>query len=216
MNIDKKELRKRIDNFWYYNKWFVIIGIAVLLAVCYIAKDITSKKDEVFSAVIANCTTTGLDEFTQEYLDSTDIDQKTETVTLNTLYFGDEQDTEAVYSVQALQAEVAAHVLDAIVSDTATAQKYMRDVLEDLRDILDEDDLEYFSDHIVYYDGDSEDCILSSDTSAMTDPIPVGIVVSEASKLTSFMVRGDEYIYGFAVNSENRERAIEFLHYILE
>jgi len=216
MKINKEELMKKLDYFWYYYKWYVIGGLAFLIVAGSMAKDIVTQKDYVMSAMMLNCTSDELDEFTQEYTDSIGIDQKKEAVSLSTAYLDPADASSTYYTFQALQVRISGHAMDVLVLDTETAENYLRDYVEDLNDVLSEEDLEYFKDRLVNYDADRGDYVLSQDTSAMGDPVPVAIMLGKDTKLTKFMAGGKDFIFEFCVNSVNRERAIEFLYYIFE
>ncbi len=64
---------------------------------------------------------------------------------------------------------------------------------------------------------DDAGALLGTDPSVMDDPVPIGIIVTDASYIADHEIyAGDEAILGFALNSERTSAAAEFLEFLFE
>lgn len=153
-------------------------------------------------------------------------------------------DTYDMASTQKVSVQAAAGTLDCIVADASNFYYYANSqAFCDLREILSEEELERYEDSIYYIDQaevdayqaqiDSEDgttALMTSeegeayekvdsfsmpDPADMENPIPVGIVVTNAPQIADAGIYTDRVaILGFLQSAPHMEQAVTFLAYL--
>lgn len=153
-------------------------------------------------------------------------------------------DTYDMSTSQKVSVQTAAQTLDAVVADASNFYYYAFSLaFSDLREVLSEDVLERYADDIYYIDladvnayQDEVDSAASTDgpmtmedgetyekaatfvrpdPDEMEDPVPVGIIVTDAPQIATSGVYTDRVaIYGFIQNSLHVENATAFLDYL--
>lgn len=142
--------------------------------------------------------------------------------------------------------QAAAGMLDCVVADASNFYYYTCSMaFEDLRDVLSEETLTRYEDEIYYVDmadvnawqdevdsASGADALMTEeegkaaelaaqfvrpDPDTMEEPVPVGIIVTDAAQIAGSGVYTDRVaVLGFVQNSEQHENAALFLDYLFE
>lgn len=156
------------------------------------------------------------------------------------------QDEYDLSTSQKLSVQAAASTLDGVVADASNFYFYSCSLaFNDLRDVLTEEQLEQYADRIYYIDmadvdayqeevksAASTDGVMTAeegeayealdtwtlpDPDTMSEPTPVGIMVTDSPVLQSAGIYPDvAVIYGFVQNSQQVDNAVLFLEYLLQ
>ena len=144
------------DYFWEYYKIPTIAGIAVLIFICILAKDILNKKPYAIYAMLLNCggtqTQTTLQDGFTEYAG---IDTSKEDCVMDTMNSFDvaNMDSGTVATGEKIVAFMAGSDLDAVVADVSSFYHYSgQGIFMDLRDILTDEELKAVEDDLFYID----------------------------------------------------------------
>lgn len=192
----------------YYLKTTLIVIVGLTFAGYLLYTIITAPDDTAFAAFFFNDTgdssnTELIDGFTAHI----NLDTKKHNAYIDsTLYYSaNDSDYEAYIGLEKTMAVISTKELDVIVGDADTINYFARcECLYDISTILPDDILEKFQDKIFY-----------ASVGENTEPIPVGIYVTDSPKLNKYYYYVDrEPIYSFIINSDSIENAIEFLRYI--
>lgn len=153
-------------------------------------------------------------------------------------------DTYDISASQKVSVQAAAGTLDCLVADAANYYRYAYSLaFSDLREVLPEETLAQYEDHLYYVDwadveayqaqieetnnsdvfesteeAESYELVSSfvmPDPAAMENPVPIGIVVTDAPQIADSGIYTDRVaILGFIGNAPHAENAISFLAYL--
>lgn len=235
--IMERPKEERLAYFWDYYKWHAIIFLLVIAALIQCTIGIINRKTTVFTGYILNCTATTKDEdFLQGFYDYAGIDSANEEAAIYTdmyLHPGKNQKNAEVF--QRIMAGISIHDADFIVGQPEAFQMCAYNtgkIFADLRNFLDTETLEQFSDRLYYIDGAilqrlnapvgeavDPDAIIYPNPNkpeAMEDPIPVGISVGDREALrASYYHSPDTVLYmGVIVNTQKPELTKQFISYL--
>ena len=228
---------ERFSYFWDYYKWPAIIAVVLVIALIQTTIMIVNRKETVFTAYVLNTTATTKDEaFLQGFFDYAGLDSETMEAAIYTdmyLHPGQRQKNAEVF--QRIMAGIAINDADVIVGQEdpfrMCAYNTSR-IFVDLREFLDADTLEKFSDRLYYIDGAIVEKLSApvgesvntagiiypnpSKPELMEDPIPVGLAVSDREGLrSSYYYDPDTVLYmGVIVNTQKPELAKQFIAYL--
>lgn len=235
--VKDKPPKERWEYFWDYYK---IPALCVVLAIVLVVQSvvsITTRRETVFSAVLLNCKI-GIqeEEFLDGFYDYAGIDSKTQTAAFYSDMLLVEGNTQVnTNTIQRIMASIAIQDLDFI---TGTPEAFLMvayhssRILVDLREFLDEETLSRYSDRLYYIDNaiieqinapvgeQVEPSALAypqnpKDPSTMKDPIPVGIDISDRTKLQEAYYLADSTIYlGVVANTLRPELTEKFIDYL--
>ena len=238
--------KERFQNFWYYNKIYIIAAVLVVLFVFVQIHKVRSQPKIAFNVMFFNVVAThqtdaGLSDegkhYVTNFMSDQGVDTKKNTVdTQMHLNFEVHEDiTEQEYTtIQNMGAYVANGDLDMLVADES-AFVYIGywEALEDLRLVLDADTLKALEPYLFYVDqvvveemaeytiDDAEFHEARPDPrdpSKMQQPIPVGIYLDEANEKFNkeFRISGGVGVMGVYINSQHPELCRAFIDYVLE
>lgn len=232
--------REKLAYFWYYYKWYVIIGVIVIAMIASFIQQYLNRKDTAFYAVLLNAslldqTATEQPDFITAFADKEGIDLAKNEITFDTSIrvVEDSMDETSVTSSQKLMVYVAANELDTMITDLDSFQKYANSSLfYDLRDVLTEEQIQTLEPYFYYVDREVVLAIeaasdqLDSDYTPtypdpfhpeeMQDPVPVGISLTGCTDLTdNYYFRGDGIVMGIYANAEHAQTAVDLAEYLL-
>ena len=236
--LKNASFKKKMEHFFYYYKWHVIVTIAILIFIGTLAHDILTAKDSALYGVFINTyadqnavakmmteVSTLLEIDTNEY--TTDIDT---TLTIDSTVI----DQTSYTSQQKLMAYMTTGELDFIAADQTTLLNYAStDTFHDFRTILTPAQIETYEPFFFYADmeevrkKDAEadngnfDYVMReynpADPTTCIDPIPVAIYINDCSKVNKICsFREDLVAMGFVANSQHLDNALFFLDYLFE
>jgi len=233
-----KEIPKeeRLSYFLDYYKWHVV---AILLAIALLIQGVVSisnRKDPVFYGILLNCMISIDDDaFVEGFYEYAGIDAATQEVAFYTdIILKDGRNKNYISSFQRIMAGIATKETDFLVGqeDSFRLCAYSTSrLLMDLRELLDADTLSKLSDRLYYIDGAvlnqlSAEAGTQVDTSiindpdptkpeAMTDPIPVGLDISDCQAFQSAYYFPNTTLYlGVATNTPRTELTNQFIAYL--
>lgn len=239
--IKQAPLKKRLEYFWDYYKWYVIVPALILIFLGNTIYQKVTAPDVLMNGICLNTYNLSAEEaagkVSEDFAKEMDIDLKDYAVDLNTslTYIpNDTSGTTNYESAQALMAWIAAGSVDFLAAEHETMEEFCyKGYFEDLRDVLTEEQFAKLEPYILYMDRDVEisrqlaldenkdiseivlpDC---KNPEAMGDPIPVMIDVSECETFSSIYATAEKGLaIGLAVNGPHLEMTLEFLDYLLK
>lgn len=153
-------------------------------------------------------------------------------------------DTYDMSTSQKVSVQAAAQTLDAVVADASNFYYYtFAMAFDDLRDVLPQETLDEYADYIYYVDladvnayqeevesaqstdgpmtydegaaYEKVDTFVRPDPEEMEDPVPVGVIVTDAPVIAESGVYTDRVvIYGFVQGSQHVDYAAQYLDYL--
>ncbi len=230
--------KQKLEYFWLYYKWHVIITIAAIAAITSFIYETVTKKEIALNTVFLNChvpTEDGSEAYIQSFLGLSEINTDEYKILLDSsLYFQPDSLDEGTHATyQKIGVLVAAGDLDLLAADQTAFEHYAYlDYLADMRDILTPEEVEKYSPYFYYIDKEVLAAKLEaasnleeyplplpdpSKPEEMEDPIPVGIFLEHASEdFTSNYIFSDDTssAIGFVVNTKRVANAQAFVNYI--
>lgn len=237
-NIKNAPFKVKLQYFWDYYKWYVIIPLVIVVALSNYIYHLVTDPDTILNGVMLNCgyldNDEELNEFLQNLYETYEIDTKEEEITFNTsLTYSITDNTNNYNALQALMAWSSAGVLDFMCADkdTLTELAY-KGYFTDLRDVLSEEEIALYEPYFQYIDQDVVNQITEASNNLdndftieypdcskpedMKEPIPVMLDVS-ASKLMNIYADSTETLsFGFQMNSEHTDMTLKMIDYIFD
>lgn len=290
-----KGFKAHFSYFMTYYKWPTVAVIVVAVILISLIRSIVSNKPTAVNAMFLNGSNTDLtystDWIEESFIQYAGIDTGKYSVTIDTSSYitpgGAQSQVEAATSIK-IMAYSAAKDLDVLTADPYNFHNYARSgMFTDLRDVLNEEQIEKYSPYFYYIDGkeieeyensssldeqaaeaesdatftesgatenaegdntgateDAEDTddmdsnpltaeadakaaalleqektdvFVSPDPSTMEDPIPVGVILTDAPYFSTTDFYGDIVpICGVLVSSERQDMAVKMLDYLWE
>ncbi len=236
--MKSQPFKVRLDYFWHYYKWHVIITAFVLFFVGDYAYNIITAKDIVLQVGMVDCYTNNddtadADAYRLALETHLGIDQKKQEIFLDNNYFltleSDTTSTEIFY------VKMAAKELDIIMATEPNFNNTSKnEVFVDLREIMSPEQLERYKDSFYYLDYATLEDAYSTDITMqpaidMTDhrspegmeqPVPVGVYIKTNQAFRDEYIfanaKEQEVVFGVAFYAEYPEYALQFLDYISE
>ncbi|MBR2937071.1 MAG: hypothetical protein IKB80_01030 [Oscillospiraceae bacterium] len=228
---------ERFSYFWDYYKWPAIIAVVLVIALIQTTISIVNRKETVFTGYILNSTATPKDEdFLQGFFDYAGLDSsEVEAAIYSDMYLHPGQSQKNAEVFQRIMAGIAINDADIIVGQAEPFRMCAYNtsrIFADLRNFLDAETLEKFSDRLYYIDGavlekltapvgetvNTAGIIYPNPTKPelMEDPIPVGLAVGDREALrTSYYYSPDTVLYlGVITNTQRPELTQQFIDYI--
>ncbi|MBQ8816875.1 MAG: hypothetical protein IJZ84_06320 [Lachnospiraceae bacterium] len=229
--VKTQPLKKRLEYFWEYYKWHVLIIAFFLIFTVSMLCHILTSKDTVFMAAFIDCVPNEetVDRYTAELEELFGIDTEEEQLILDSSF---QISTEAdPTTTEILFVRIAAQELDVLLAPEDLFDRYIyNDVFIDIREVLSPEQLAYYGDSFYYVDyakiidqteyEESLTDITYVDTTnhrspeGMEQPIPVGIYVTGSEDFQehyTFNSDGQEVVFGLAGYSECVDYALQFL-----
>lgn len=230
--------KQKLTYFWDYYKVHTIAAVLLLLIIGIFIRDTINAKDYAFTGILLNSYAMEAQEAVQEDfagyagIDTTVYDCYIDTT--STLSYETMSQVDLAVS-QRIIAMAQTKGVDVLVSDSAPFGNYARSMMfTDLRKELTANEYEKHKADFYYIDAAAADedemnydentaplteeaDIDHSDPSAMEDPVPVGIYLTESAKLKEwncYPSAEEPPIFGFVYSSEKKEAAHLFLEYL--
>lgn len=210
---DFKTMKKsEIAGFiWDYYKWFIIVGIIVIIAVVGTARHFLSYKDAVVQIALLNCDKAQMEEAKEpdftDFMEMYGYDSGKEEVKVNTGYDVNinANSTAEMYSFQSFVALTAAGGVDVMAADEES-YKFVAEcrAIASLEEYLPEGFMEKYKDDIVY--------AKNMDTG---EDFPAGIRIESNPWMVEHGFYGEDCVIGFGNGTKKEEAAVRMILYIL-
>ena len=232
-----KRVWKKTVNFWYYHKWKVLLVLFLTALGVYGISTALAQKELAFSGVMINCYSQKESTLAEDFARYEQIDTDTYDVLLEDNVVLAENYTQGNMMVlQSLLARVNAGELDILAADTDVFRLYANatsGILADVRDYLDEEALTALSGQIYYIDRaflsvlqeavGSEEAYKALEypdphrPEEMTEPVPVGIDISNCPKIQAAYNLGESPLYlGIIANTQRPETVAHFIEFLFD
>lgn len=233
--LKNASFKEKLSYFIEYYKWYVIVPLLVLLFGGWAIYDIATAKDVAFYSVMLNASEyVHASESKQEFAELINLDtEKYEIMWDSSIHIqGSGMDEISYTSLQKLVAYTAAAELDTMVSDASSFRKYANSsTFYDMRELLTEEQIAKYEPYFYYVDWKVVEEIEAANDALddsyvphyadptkpedMEEPIPVGVFVSDCTKLTdNYYYSEDDIVLGIYVNSTRPELAVTYLEYL--
>ena len=232
-DMKDKPPKERLEYFMDYYKWPALAVVLVIIITISSIVAIANRKEDVLFGELLNCSTLVEDvTYMDDFYAVAEIDAKECSISLSTDLSFVETGTGTAYEAhQMMVAIVAAKRVDFFVGADHSFQNCAYNssrVLADLRNIMDAETLEKWSDRIYYIDGDVVEQIRNynntmtvpefpdpHDPESMVDPIPVAIDISDCTAFRETYYPLDQVLYlGIAINAPHPETTLQFIDYL--
>ena len=228
--------RKKLENFWYYNKWLVIGGAALLVLLLHLILSVAGAEKEAFSGILLNCAQREeKSALAADFSGYAGIDPDQSVVNFDSSIQLTREGTEQnIQAFQAILARVAAEQVDFIVANQENFCLYSYNssgIFCDLRDCFSEEVLQLLEGHIFYIDRAFETLILENADNAdffenlefpdafnpenMEEPVPMGIGIGSCEAFLDSYSSGGEAVYlGILSNAPHSDLAAQLVLYL--
>lgn len=234
--IKEKSFREKLKYFVYYYKWHVLGGLAIVLLLTALVRDMLNSKEMAMFGLFLNAYSTTLespDEFVEDFAAYADIDLNENSLSFeHTFRMGEQMDQAGLEANQMIMVYLAAGDLDVMTMDEYNFNKYAyKDVYSNLRTLLSEEMLEQYKDYLFYIDNafmeevdrvakeETLDYVITypdyTDPDSMEDPIPVGINLTVSEKYHEYYSYGDdEGFIGILINTKNADKCKKIFEFL--
>ncbi len=234
--LKSKSPKEKISYFFYYYKWHVLGGAALVALLFALGRDMLNAKDVALFGAFVNASSTSLespDEFVEDFAAYADIDLEQYSMDFeHTLRMGQSLDSLGLEANQMIMVYMAAGDLDVMAMDEFNFNKYSyKTAYSDLRTHFSEETLAQYEEYLFYIDEaflteveriskeETLDYVIEypdyTNPDAMENPIPVGINLAASAKFREYFSYGDETAFiGIVLNTKQPEhcrKLIEFL-----
>lgn len=229
--------REKLENFWYYNKWFIIGGAFLLALAINLVVSIATNQDASFTALLVNCVQREQSStLAEDFAAYAQIDTEEQgPVNLDTsIMLSEEQSEQNVQLLQVIVARIAARDIDAMAANTENFELYAYNtggLFCDLREQMDEAALDALEGNLFYIDQAFEEYITENagnpevietlefpDPFApekMEEPIPVGIRIDSCKAFSDDYSCGSAAVYmGIVNNAQHPALAVKLAEYL--
>ncbi len=247
-----KSFKEKLTYFWDYYKIHTIVAVVVIIFLVVIIKDMVNNKDYGFYAAITDVDVTmaegnlwGEDFASYAGIDLDEFECSTDTsLTLS----ADSNSTYSMANYEKLMVMASAGTVDVITGESEEFENLAQNgFFANLEEILPDETLEKYKDRIYYTDSATfsefddatsdvdpkkiraEKEINHMDPSTMKNPVPVGIIITDAARIKSSMcyeyINYDEEKYqgqkreavlGIPVSALHVDKSIVFIDYLFE
>lgn len=227
---EKKPLSVRWDNFkfalWEYYRWPIIVGVTVIVIVGGMIYSFFNRQETAFYAISINGNILKGDALMEEFREREGISPKDRMVFTDAVMDLQKYE-ETMTTMDMLFATTATKELDAVILDgMAFASLANQALYTDLGQLLTEEELTALGDRVYYLDTadltevvteESPPVNLSNDPGELDAPVPVAVELSGSEKMERYsLYREGDCFYIVADSSEKKDRAIEFMRYLME
>ncbi len=235
--IKHAPLKVKAAYVWDYYKWYIIVGILVIVGLVSYIHSLVTRKDVLLNGILLNVYQTEADSngLAEGFYELQNIDTKEEEINLNSSLFYSKDSTQSYQTLQVLMTWVSAEQIDFISCsdvETMTDLAY-RGYFADLSETLNPVDYEKYKDLFYYMDEDvynkrREAADTGNDIEAiqipdptkpeeMKTPIPVSIRVTDSALMRkAYGAHDEELVFGISSNAPNMDMTLKFLDYIME
>ena len=208
--LESQGLKGRLEYFFHYYKWYVLVGTIILLVGGTMIYDIATKKDTIMQAVYVNAFPNVENEvFMANFEKTIEINPKKEETSLISDFYID-MEAYTYFDAQNLEKLLvlcAAETVDVCVVD----ESYLMHMAEggyfkDLSTVFTDEQMEKYADKLVWYD--CPDNIAEGEEA-------IALEITDASKIVSTQSYPNSRCYfTIIVNAPNVDNALAFLDYL--
>lgn len=229
--------KQKLQYFWDYYKWYVIIGaIVIIMAGSFIRDILTSKKQGFFAVFLNTQEEEAAEAFRSDLAERLNIDTDHYEVSVDTSMSisAVSNDEATLNNMQRLSIYTGTGDLDVMAADAPSFLRYAStDMFYDLRDILSKEQLDEYSSHLYYIDMEEVNARMEASKNeddryvakeydhhvpeTMSDPVPIAICIQDCPRLQGVydFPEGDVPM-GFMINTGRLNEALVFLEYLFE
>lgn len=234
-------LKQKWQYFLDYYKWFVIVGVLILIfAGSFLYQLITRKERAIFAALVNAYELEPAAAYPETFAEYAGIDLEEYDVFFDSSMYLDSSNLAAVdentmATTQKLMVYIAAREIDILVASESTINSYAyNETFHDLRTILSAEQIKKYEPYFYYMDQSIADARNEADTTgddyvsvpdypsprnpeAMENPIPVGIYLDEAEDLKeNYYFMDETVILGIPANTQHLENAVQYIDFIFQ
>lgn len=231
--------KQKMQYFWDYYKWHVIIGAFVLVLLVIFIKDIVNNKDFAFHGFFINTRANhGVSElFLDEFVQLAELDTEKYEVFIDSdesiIKNSYDEITSAAH--QQLTISIMAEEVDFVAMDEDTFGQYAStSTYFDMREILSDEQIAKYEPYFYYIDMADVRKIDESRQEAsidvyqgkeydhttpegQEDPVPVALYIHSSEKLlAAYDFNGEPVVLGIPINTQHLDTSLKFIDYILE
>ncbi len=235
--IKHAPFKEKAAYIWDYYKWFIIVGVLLVVGITSYIYSIVTKKDVLLNGIILNVYHTEADatDLVTGFYEFQDINTEEEEINLNSSIFYNVESAQSMQNIQVLMTWNSAEQIDFITcSDVASMTDLAyRGYFTDLTETLNPVDFEKYSDRFYYMDEDvlirRREAVNKGDDIAdikipdptkpeeMVQPIPIFMKVSDSELMQKAYGKVDEeLVFGISGMAAHPDMALRFLDYIME
>lgn len=232
--------KEKFNYFMDYYKWYVIIGVLVILAGIYTIREVMNRKETVLYASLLNTVELETaDQYNSDFMDSVSLDRDQYQMLFDAETWIDvnSMDETTMANSQKIAAHLAAGELDLMITDTdsLTTYSYQEDFLT-MEELLSPEQYERYQPYFYYIDqetvqewhdyiSDYDNLMLEIDfefpdprkPEEMRTPVAVGIFMDDCKGLKeSYHFKSDDVAFCVFANSSHTETALEYLDYLMQ
>ena len=234
-------LKQKWQYFLDYYKWFVIVGVLILIfAGSFLYQLITRKERAIFAALVNAYELEPAVAYPETFAEYAGIDLEEYDVFFDSSMYLDSSNLAAVdentmATTQKLMVYIAAREIDILVASESTINSYAyNETFHDLRTILSAEQIKKYEPYFYYMDQAVADARNEADVTgedyvsvpdypsprnpeAMENPIPVGIYLDAAEGLLeNYYFSDDAVILSVPANTPHSENAVKFIDFIFQ
>ena len=206
--------RKRLQYIWdYYWLWIVGIAFALVFGIWFVWRSTTAIRENWISVVFPNAMTQvgNGSQLWKDYVEYSGYDTKVKNVNFDDrLYF----DPTTAIGMNNSYYQTFVAMVETGQADGLTMRREEIEALGRSGRLLDlsaercEEIYDRYRDRLVYS--------IPYDTSYSTEPVPIGIDVSDSILMTDYQIYENSCVFSIGYNSQNIEACAKFLDWILE
>lgn len=233
--------KQKWQYFLDYYKWFVIVGVLILIfAGSFIYQLVTRKDRAIFVALLNVYDLEDAETYPEKFAEYAGIDPEEYDIYFDSSMHMDSSNLAAVdentmATTQKLMVYIAAQEIDILVASESTINSYAyNETFYDLSSVLSEEQYEKYEPYFYYMDQSIADARNEADTTgddyvsvpdypsprnpeAMENPIPVGIYLDEAEDLKeNYYFMDETVILGIPANTQHLENAVQYIDFIFQ
>ena len=228
-----KPLKQKLEHIITYFWRPILVVLALLIGMTSYIVHLVNMKDMGLAVICLNArpNSEATEQFLEDFAHYASIDTDTYRLTLeDKLMLSDDGSTGAYEANQVIMTRGSAKDLDVITGDVPSMKNYLYwDIFGDLREQLTPQQQEKYAEYFLYMDmavlREMESSIDASPAlpdptkpELMAEPIPVALLIPQESHLLKLYYSGANapICLGILGNTENMERVLSFLDYIME
>jgi len=238
VSVRDKSSKEKLAYFWHYYGFRTIFILCIISLAIFFAVEVITQKEYAYTGIFFGSEAQdSADSYLAEFACREAIDSEEYELTVQSLLDIrlDGQVTEEMYqTIATFTALVETNIVENIAAETKLFLYYSYlGYTADLRTLLTPDQLESFAPHLVYMDAaliakqqntgeaptiDYKNFPNPKDPDSMTDPVPVGIDLSTASRAfhRAYQFRAEDPVIGICSTTEKPETSVNFLRYIFD
>ena len=212
--VKQMSLRKRLQHYWYYNKWILFAAIGAILLIYFIIDSmLTYNKTFYVTGVFINCGASPEreKELEQAFADAYGINTDTYSVDFDYSLSYDTEfvDSATAYTPVKMVAYSEGHVGDFVLCDEESFGFFANNgYFADLSEVLSEEQFTAYEPYLYYYDAGD-----------LRGSIPTAIRLTDISRLQQagcYLYGTDDILFTVFYLSDHKNHALEALEFFMQ